>query len=31
MLYPRKVLFSGVLPDDVDSIVLAIEQCIAEG
>jgi (2Fe-2S) ferredoxin len=31
MLYPQKVLFSGVLPDDVDSIVSAIEQCIAEG
>ncbi|MBN1278904.1 MAG: (2Fe-2S) ferredoxin domain-containing protein [Chlorobiaceae bacterium] len=29
MIYPQKVLFSGVSPDDVESIVSAIEGFVA--
>ncbi len=31
MIYPQKVLFSGVSPDDVDGIVSAIERFVADG
>jgi (2Fe-2S) ferredoxin len=31
MIYPQKVLFSGVSPDDVESIVAVIERFIADG
>ncbi|MGC8774636.1 MAG: (2Fe-2S) ferredoxin domain-containing protein [Chlorobaculum sp.] len=30
MIYPQKVWFSGVSPDDVDAIVAAIEQIMAQ-
>ncbi|MGB0131771.1 (2Fe-2S) ferredoxin domain-containing protein [Chlorobium sp.] len=31
MIYPQKVLFSGVSPDDVQSIVSAVERFVADG
>lgn len=31
MIYPQKVLFSGVSPDDVESIVSAVERFVADG
>ncbi|WP_373499753.1 ferredoxin [Desulfococcus sp.] len=30
MIYPQKIWFSGVLPDDVEEIVSAIEPLVAE-
>jgi (2Fe-2S) ferredoxin len=30
MIYPQKVWFSGVLPDDVDEIVSAIERILED-
>ncbi|HSO19637.1 MAG TPA: (2Fe-2S) ferredoxin domain-containing protein [Desulfosarcina sp.] len=30
MIYPQKIWFSGVLPDDVDGIVSAIERILAD-
>lgn len=30
MIYPQKVVFSGVSPDDVDSIVSAVERFVAD-
>lgn len=30
MIYPQKVLFSGVSPDDVESIVSAVERFVAD-
>lgn len=31
MIYPQKVLFSGVSPDDVESIVSAVERFVIDG
>jgi len=31
MIYPQKVLFSGVSPDDIQSIVSAVERFVADG
>ncbi len=31
MIYPQKLLFSGVSPDDVESIVSAVERFVADG
>mgnify|MGYP001806961170 CR=1 FL=1 len=31
MIYPQKVWFSNVSPDDVDEIIAVIESCVGEG